>query len=176
MRFQVSHNIPLNLGSRFVELAGQAAEAEAEEAKRLLDDITDDWDNKPEFQASSSVSGSEVVAEVSTDSVIFNWVDKGVKSHRIPRAGRKLMLFDPDYFPKTARAGPGRFLERGLGSLASRITFARKVVAFEVNHPGIEARNFTGTVGENMRRRLITRLLRSIARFERSLGTVGRFK
>lgn len=76
---------------------------------------------------------------VVTDSQIWKWVNEGVPPHVIYPVNQEVLIFQSGYRPKTSvgRIGSGPGGRSG-----------DKLSAFVVNHPGIDAREFSATILE----------------------------
>lgn len=144
MRFSVQTNIRPGFGQRLEQYLVRQLKQVTDEGKATLETVTDGWENRPRFRSSTEQRGQKVTMSVTTDSDIFNWVDKGTQPHRIPRAGRSFMAFQGEYRPRTS---PGRLQFNFGGGVSGGPT----VFAQVVQHPGIEARNFTARVASQMK-------------------------
>lgn len=132
---------PKGLGAKFKALpkAVEKGMREAAEAvKRDLESTTEGWQHQVEFTITQSGS----TYTISTDDEIWNYVDKGTRPHIIVGHG-KMLRFMAGGAPKTQ---PGR-VRSGSGSPGSVV-----VIRPRVNHPGTEARDFSGTIAKRWRR------------------------
>lgn len=110
-----------------------------ESAKQAFETVTDNWDNKPTFRSAVTEQGPVITITVTTDSIIFHWVDQGTQPHSIPRSGPATMAFPSGYRPRTS---PGRLQFNAQGGQG----FGETVFTQSVEHPGIEPRKFTDRV------------------------------
>lgn len=141
------------------EFAKEAAIV-VKETQRRFEELTEDWSEKVDWSSDSRIEGNNIIMETTTHSQIFHFVDQGTEPHIIPKGGREngsLMSFQPDYSPRTR---PDSFSTNSGGGVSSGPT----VFAREVQHPGIEARNFSGLEARFTRRRLASRLFRALRR------------
>ena len=146
--FRVQTNLAADLPGKAKIFLLKQADKVTQEAAATLNLVTEDWVHKPDFVSSTTLQGNKVVMAVTTESEIFHWVDQGTQPHREPRAGRTLMTFPASYSPRTR---PNRLR----GSSGARLAFGPTVFAQVVQHPGIQARNFTGQTGAQMQKSVV---------------------
>lgn len=127
--------------------------------------IVADWQKKPNFEARKFVtrdSLSLTVFPTGEYADIWRYVDQGTKPHPIEaQAGPFLIFPKGPYEPKTL-AKPARTVSGG-GSYAD--TSLRKIR--QVMHPGVEAREFTKAIAEDIQPsyyRAIDNAFRRVAR------------
>src|SRR3990167_2336909 len=126
-----------------------ASEGIQRDLQKDLKSITGKWENDPNFQVRLVVKqakdrGSIELTTATTNERayrIWRYVDEGTPRHDIPVVGatKKSMPIRP-YSPRTA---PNSIVVRGrgLGGYKKPVAFAKSV-----DHPGIQARNFTGAM------------------------------
>lgn len=125
---------------------GKAAQEAGKILKRDHEKVVSQWNHKPKFGYVYRVSEIEISANVyayGANAKIFFWVNDGTKPHVIRPKRSKYLKFRTNYKPRTARGGfggPGR-AEGGW------------VNAKQVNHPGIQARDFTKMIVSRARPR-----------------------
>lgn len=113
-----------------------------------LEAVTDDWRDNPDFKTELSRSGNRINISITTDSIIFHWVDQGTQPHIIPGAGRTATMTIRGGY--TARSSPGTLRTNSGGGRSSE----RNIRTTSVSHPGIEPRDFSGHVSELMQKQL----------------------
>lgn len=103
------------------------------------------WEHKPAFKETSFRSGSQLmsitVGPFGNNKRIWVFVSSGVPRHRIPKAGRTRMRIRGGrggYAPHTTTTG-----STGRGSSYDE---SATFFAYEVDHPGIQARNFEADI------------------------------
>lgn len=130
---------------------------------KSLNLVVANWTHKPTFQARKTIQKDSIkvtVFPVGENADIFKFVDKGTKPHTIKPVRAKLLRFQTGYISKTL-AKPARTVSGG------GIATGNVVVAKEVHHPGSEARDFTGTIAEDIKpgfNRTIDNTFRKISR------------
>jgi hypothetical protein len=116
---------------------------------------TQTWSHQPVFEFTRDLSHQPISFLVGTDDEIFRFIDKGTGtgreddpggSYTIEPVNKKALSFQPDFFPKTF---PGRLGSRTGGKSGEPIA------RFSVEHPGIEAREFTTLITKKWRPRFI---------------------
>lgn len=122
---------------KLVKAVEEAMEEAAEEGIELYQQCTSTWANQPTFEA-AKVSDGYVIG---TDDEIFEYVDQGTKPHIITPKRAKVLAFGAGGTPKTQ---PGVIGSRS-GSRGSTKVFTQRV-----QHPGTQARDFTGLVKKRM--------------------------
>jgi hypothetical protein len=139
LQFKVVTNLRPGLAQRTEQFFLRQLRNVTESSRQTFEALTNSWDNKPVFRSNTSLRGGKIEMSVLTDSDIFHWVDAGTQPHRIPGSGMARMTFPESYTPRTI---PGRFTSNAGGGRSGGNT----VFAQVVQHPGIEARNFSGRV------------------------------
>ncbi|TXH48261.1 MAG: hypothetical protein E6Q97_25090 [Desulfurellales bacterium] len=125
------------------ELAG-ALETTGGKLKRMHEDVVRGWEHQPRFLVETRLTTTLLSATVKPDmrrrreALIWIYVNYGTKPHVIrPRKPGGKLKFQTGYSAKTA---PGAAYNVGDGK--ARGDWVQKD---SVNHPGTEARGFTGT-------------------------------
>ncbi len=100
------------------------------------------WSKKPDFGWAQTVRSDEITINVyprGEGADIWNLVNAGSPPHRIPKTGFTRMVYRPGYKAATRP-----------GSLQSSRKYrsGRPRVAYSINHPGFEARNFTEQIAQ----------------------------
>lgn len=130
---------------------------------KSLNLVVANWEHKPKFQARKTIGKDKItltVFPVGENADIFKFVDQGTKPHVIKPVRAKMLRFQLGYKSKTL-ARPARTVSGG------GVATGDVVVAKRVNHPGNEARNFTGTIAEDIKpgfNRTIDNTFRKISR------------
>lgn len=102
---------------------------------------TKNWEHKVVFVGRMAERGVTTTIEVSTEDDIYRYVDEGTRPHRIRAKGAKVLAFPSSFIPKTR---PGSLIS-GKGKRGEVDTFRK-----EVQHPGTEARDFSGQIKKKM--------------------------
>ena len=123
-----------------------------------LDDVVTDWsaESTPTWKDSFK-KGDDYVLEIFSSGSgedIFQYVDRGTEPH--PIQGNPMLIFNLGYEAKTKP--PGRY---GVGS--GQATGASVMTPF-VDHPGNEARNFSGKISREYRKTLREKINAAIER------------
>lgn len=108
------------------------------------------WDNKHEFRVRKTKSYER---EISTESLIYHFVDAGTKSHSIRPVNAQKLRFQTSYKPKTLVR---KILSRQ-GGASGPVVFANAV-----KHPGTEARNFAEEIADKWGKELPDQMQRAI--------------
>lgn len=103
--------------------------------------VVSDWEHKPDFQARMKVDAHQIevtVKPTGDNAKIWRYVDEGTRPHVIRPRRAKALSFRTGYSARTraparAHAGTGR-------------ATGEQVSARLVQHPGTEARGFTGDI------------------------------
>lgn len=111
-----------------------------------------DWEEKPRFRGTISVKPDSITLKVApvigkstranpSIGQIFVWVDKGTKPYTIYPRQKPALAFRTEYRPRTkyrakSQQGPGR-------------AYGPWAHAQSVNHPGIQARDFSGKIAQD---------------------------
>jgi len=140
-------------------------------AKRALEDFkltTANWVEPVDFKIDGPKKrGDDWVISIGTDNVIWHWVDAGTKEHTYGARSSKdgLLHFQPT---KQARTSPGNLVS---GPIMREPYW---VVAREVTHPGITARNFSGTIQANLEKVAPQMFTVVLNKFTKQLEIAGR--
>ena len=121
----------------------------AHAAKIDFDVTTQTWKNRPQFTI-QTFPGRRIV---STDDLIYKFVDAGTKPHEINPVRAPFLIFQGNYQAKTTP----RVIASNPGG-ASGPT----IMTIHVDHPGTEARNFAETIKEKWDRELPEIMQRAI--------------
>lgn len=108
------------------------------------EEITADWDHKPDFAGHEFRGPRElklVVVAEGENAEIWRWVTLGTKGpYSIPKEGPSLLVWREGYQPHTRADGSFGGPGEATGDLVFRYT--------QVQHPGIEARKFVERIAE----------------------------
>lgn len=122
-----------------VEAFAIAVEAEIlAEAEELLDGTVENWDEPPEFKTQFY---STFDIEFGYDDIRWTWIDLGTEPHTITAKDAPNLRFLSGYTPRT---NPGSLKSGQSGR------FPPYVSKFSVNHPGVEARDFSSQIKEQL--------------------------
>jgi hypothetical protein len=118
--------------------------------EKSLERVVADWDHKPEFRSRTVVKPDSVAVytfPAGENKDIFKFVDRGTKPHKIRAKNAPRLAFQVGggYVPKTL-AKPARTVQGG-GYVKPPTTLVRPI---EVDHPGSEARDFTGAIARDL--------------------------
>lgn len=122
-------------------------------AKAALIDFkvtTQTWKNKPEFEITRTAN-SRIV---STDNVIYGYVNDGTRAHIIRPRRAKVLRIPQSSTPKTK---PG-VIGSGAGLRANAFFYSKAV-----RHPGTKARRFDRAIAKKWQREFANILQRAIA-------------
>lgn len=124
-----------------------------------LDDVVADWsaDSTPTWKDSFK-KGDDYVLEIFSSGSgedIFQYVDRGTESHPIP--GNPMLVFNLGYQAKTK---PGGRYGVGDGSADGPTVMTPGIF----DHPGNEARNFSGKISREYRKTLREKINAAIER------------
>jgi hypothetical protein len=119
---------------------------------KSLEKVVEDWEHQPGFQGRLAMKQDKIAVYVwptGDDKMIFIYVDKGTKPHRMPAVDGKLMVFQlgGTYVPKTM-AKPARTVVGGGKVVGGVKTFTTKRKAYV--HPGSEGRGFTEQIAKDI--------------------------
>ncbi len=114
----------------------------ADQMEELYRQGVEDWDEQPEFDKTVELERDKGVARVTTEDEIYGYVHDGTDPHDIEPVFSPVLVFSADYSPKTQ---PGRIFSTPGGPSGDT------VFAAAVEHPGSDARNFTGPIKQKMR-------------------------
>lgn len=122
---------------------------------QLLEDTVTGWSEPPVFVVNARANmrdpdnaSAEVVFLITGPGAVkWNWIDKGTKLHRIPRAGRKPISPMP-IRPYNSRTSSGTGLPKSSGSGVHEGAVAFRNVVYQQ----IKPRDFTGRIQEFLRR------------------------
>jgi|WetSurMetagenome_2_1015567.scaffolds.fasta_scaffold108929_2 hypothetical protein len=118
----------------------------ARKMRQLLEETVATWDDKPEFKEMIAMAPVPSAIVIANGEVAFIWdmLNKGIKAHPIypksndPNARLSFPWDGPgSYIPKTS---PNSFSSGAGAKPQTPQKFAH------VNHPGVEARNWTGKI------------------------------
>lgn len=124
--------------------------------RREFQKTTATWDTDVEFEILRGLDRTDATVIVGTDNEIYNYVDGGTKPHKIrPKRAGYPLRFGTGYVAKTQ---VGR-----IGSTQGGTT-GPDARAYEVNHPGTKAREFSKTISENEQEQLARDLQAAITR------------
>lgn len=138
LQFNIRNTVKPTLSNELANALRRAGQDTAVHMKRRLEEITSDWHNEPEFVVTSSLESQRIQLSVLTDSPIYNFVDKGVRPHRIPKSGKKRM--------RIKRPGQAPFFTS------------------VVNHPGIKAKDYSNQVAREVLPTLSTKVAAQLRR------------
>lgn len=114
-----------------------------ERIREDFEDTTRTWNHQPQWEPSlviPKVGLDAITVTTETDDKIYNWVSEGTKAHWIrPHNPPKALAFPSQFIPKTF---PG-IIGSGVGMSGGRTQLAK-----EIYHPGTEARDFQGHIGD----------------------------
>ena len=113
-----------------------------------LEPTTATWSKRPKFDSAVSLEGGAYVVALTGDKV-WDMLDKGTRPHVIRAKNAKTLAFPSMFKAKTT---PGK-LSSGPGAKGGKTVFVP-----EVQHPGTEPRNWTGT-SERKRRKSYQRAM-----------------
>lgn len=149
--------------SRQKVIEKQARVVRSQLEKTLVPDVRDkvighykhavaDWKEKPKFRGTISVKPDSITLNVApvigkstkknpSIGQIFQWVDKGTKPYVIRPRKKPALAFRANYRPRTKYRAKS---QQGPGTANGPWQHAQKV-----NHPGIEARDFSGQIADD---------------------------
>ena len=97
------------------------------------------WEHKPKFVKKVKSTGRGIEWTIYTNDQIYTWVSGGTKGpYKLPKDGPGLLAFPSGYKAKTT---PNLLFSKSGGSFGSMV-----FVSGQVEHPGIEPRNFDKAV------------------------------
>lgn len=120
------------------------------------------WENQPDFEAKSKATVDRletIVTPIGENAILWTWVSGGTDPHPIPASSTFLRFEMGEYRPKTE---PGN-VYGGPGDIVG----AQWITKDEVDHPGIEAREFEKYISEEFKpefRRIMENAWRRIIR------------
>jgi len=131
----------------------------ATEQKAILRELrlgVSTWKRQPAFEVKTQGESTTI----GTDNPIYGYVNDGTKPHVIrPKKAKRLAFYAGGFVSKTV---PNRLQAR-----TGRVANTNPVFAQGVQHPGTQARDFTGQVQSRSEARLLRNLQR---RFKQDLG------
>jgi hypothetical protein len=133
------------LARKMPEVKKRATRSLADEALELFDKTTETWTHGVQFDVIETPRGHTV----QTDDPIYRYVDMGTPAHLIRARNVPLLRFMGPYHAKTKPNVIASY-KGGRG----RIWVSKR----QVNHPGIEARNFRKIIFDRMQRKAANRL------------------
>lgn len=129
----------------------KAIEKQLDDNKKVIvvsfNNVVDDWSSDVSFAGRKFISSEFLAINVfpqGSDKEVWGYVDEGTKPHRIVAKNAPLLKFQEGYQPKTL-AKPARTVSGG--GTATGAVVSKKAV----QHPGSEARNFTGELAEDFK-------------------------
>lgn len=122
---------------------------------------TKTWKHKPEFKMTISLRSPGPFVNVSTQSEIYGYVDRGTKPHIIRPKNKSVLRFQSIY---TAKTTPN-VLSSSKGGASGDFVFAK-----EVHHPGTKPRNFTNLIRDKWKDEFYTLMNDAIARGAKKSG------
>lgn len=135
--------------NRITRAVENALTGAARAAKIDFDVTTQTWKNRPTFTI-QTFPGRRII---STDDLIYKFVDAGTKPHEINPVRAPFLIFQGNYQAKTT---PRVIASRSGGASGPTI------MTTHVEHPGTEARNFAETIKEKWDRELPEIIQRAI--------------
>lgn len=130
---------------------------------RHFKQVTQDWENKPQFEYTLNTKSDLWLLTVFTDQQIFEWVDKGTDGPYIIRPRRATYLkFRGGYNAKTQPVA-----QFGVGSGGANGPWVSTQI---VIHPGIKPREFMKVAERDLKERFDRRIQQAIDRGIRRAG------
>lgn len=131
----------------FLAMAERDLKPLTDEMKKLAEETVKTWEKKPEFVVTlkAATNATRITYSITTDSEVWNWVDKGTKRHRIRARRASALVFQVGGQPKT--------IPNKLTSVPG-LPGTETVGAKEVMHPGTKPRNFTPELRKEHSRRV----------------------
>lgn len=132
--------------------------AEGEIVKKEFEKTTATWQGaKPTFEIAIGLTGQDAIVLIgpagSTEGAQkWVWLDKGTKPHTIQAKNVPNLAFRVNFKPKTKV----KTFSSSAGSIAPPWVNTPKV-----NHPGIEARDWTGEIAKRRRKKFTQRILKA---------------
>lgn len=132
-------DVPKMVTEKVRKAVQDTCEGLGDEIVTELEAVVSGWKTPVKFESKLVSSQGGFSFEISTDSEVFVYVDKGTRPHTITaKNGARLAFPMPAGAPKTS---PG-----SLKSSPSSQTAGPIIRPMTVNHPGTEARDFTGQI------------------------------
>ena len=159
--FDASSEININEGSlrsldkKLQDIFLKSVSETAEEVEKDLDLTVETWKKKPKFRFRVDAARGRYTATLTTDSEVWRWIDLGTEEHKIPGSPINKLSF-PGWgrnrkdsrgnYPETyiPSSEPNLFSSGELQYQGDRFVVSQK----PVNHPGIEARNWSLAITE----------------------------
>lgn len=139
---------PKNLGAQFKALPGAVKKGMRQAAEKVKEDFeqtTATWEHEVAFTITPD--GDNFI--IGTDDQRWKWIDEGTEPFQmpaiVPKNKKALTIVGPGV-PKTM---PGR-VRSGSGSKGGIVVIRRSTKSY--THPGIKARNFSGTIRKRWQR------------------------
>lgn len=152
------------LGKRYQDLARKVPEIKervlrevAQSAQSDFEKTVATWDNPPEFEIEERPRSYAVV----TDDERYKFVDQGTRPHVIKPTNGNYLAFQGGYQAKTTP----RVIGSRSGGPSGAVVFTQVV-----NHPGIEAREFTKTIYDKWQDEFPERMQEAINQGMESVG------
>lgn len=140
----------------------KAMDETAVEVKQDLQAVTQTWKHKPKFTVRVTTRGGRLGITISTDDVIFAYVNYGTKAHIIRPKRAKVLRFQSGYSAKTRP----NFIGSKAGGAAGAWVSAQ-----EVHHPGSAARGFDIAIAKRRQKSLKSRMDHAMAVANREVNT-----
>jgi hypothetical protein len=165
-----THKLPRSAQDIVHNVYGQLQrelEAYGKDVKLDFDATVVTWKHKPTFKVDVLVLPDIVSCKVWTEDQIYQWVDEGTKGPypipKIPSKTKGLAFMvggEPKTRPNVDTAGPGR--------PGNKLVVLP--VGMQVQHPGIEPRNFTKNIRKWHSKDFYKRIDKAIARWAKELN------
>lgn len=128
-------------GAAYDKAIRKALDRFIERVRTDLKTTTRTWETVVVFRKQTTLEGSALVAEITTDSKVYAWVNEGTRPHIIrPKKAKALRFQWGGYGSYKSKTIPGQLSSRAGGQ--SGDTVFRQ----EVHHPGFEGRHFTEAI------------------------------
>ena len=132
---------PFGSPQQLQKLVDAVLDEQVDEAKALVDKVTDTWSAKSKPTVTVRKSRSERTMTIKGD--IYRYVDEGTRAHIIKARKARFLRFNGSFSPKSR---PGTMASYK-GSKGGPVIHRR-----QVRHPGSQARGFTKKIGELQQR------------------------
>lgn len=126
------------LGAGYREVRDALRTEVAPLAIRIMEEVVENWDNKPQFAGASIVDPNEIklfVEPFGPNAKYWEWTSRGTRPHIIRARRVPFLIFRDTYEPKTTPGPPPTWGGPGTSSG----DYVRKK---EVQHPGTTPRHF----------------------------------
>lgn len=114
---------------------------------KSFEKVVQNWEHKPNWGVRKYIKPNSISINIfptGENAKIWVFVDEGTKPHIIVPKRAKRLRFQTGYISKTL-ARPARTVSGG-GKYTGDVVYAKRV-----EHPGNEARNFTGEIAEDIK-------------------------